>query len=145
MQRLIYRLALILFFWRCSENVFSTFPQECFFRDAGILSTLLFLWLMKTALWTLSYIWGINWSMQQQTMVEEDTCLKVDTNTVLWRGRTTQTGSIGGWPCGSSKRKDLCYSPAVQCGQAKEFIGSGPTKCKEEWGWEILINSLSDS
>ena len=38
--------------------------------------------------------------------------------------------------------KDLCYSAAVQCGKARDFLCSRPIIFKEERGREISANCL---
>ena len=81
--------------------------------------------------------WGISWSLQQEISLER----KLWSQYWYLQGAKTwmnnQTGSQGSWATGPSEQKHLRDSAAVQCGQAWEFLFSGPIFCNEEGGREV--------
>ena len=58
-------------------------------------------------------------------------------NNVQEYGWTTQACSKDSWPCGPSKQKDSCYSPALLIGLARNFICSRLIVFKEEGGRKL--------
>ena len=55
-------------------------------------------------------------------------------------GWTTQVRSKTRWLCGPKKTEKYLWHWCVNCGQAREIIGSSPIICKEERGREELFH-----